>query len=276
MRPDADEGAEESEAQADRCAFDPHDGKDDGDPADASFSAEDETAEAFPVEQIAIGISPEDGMPVPVDVPMEDAFAVPFTYDTQLCVEDARVYVEIFKNEFEQFGWRVHWDKDDERPMPQWRKGGVSVFLLDLDLQDQYSVDSGKENERRSFDPDDVQERWGLKVAKAAEGWVPVRPVRPVCRFYKRQVLNSKFNVAPGEFGSQEIFRLCTARRSNGGAFMSLKDSGIFVCDLRDPPDPRSSAEQDDKDLVKLRTRPDQLMVPAFGIFGDAYRKGQD
>jgi hypothetical protein len=73
--------------------------------------------------------------------------------------------------------------------------------------------------------------------------------------------------------GHQLVFRVCAARRSNGGAFMSLRDEGIYQCDFRNPPDERSTRLQDSKDLAKVRQRPDLLLVPMFNMPGDAVQK---
>lgn len=251
LRPDELVGADESQCGPERAEQTPQEQDDESTPHDCEFSPEDEFHDAFPVEPIQMGMHKDDGMPVPIDGNMADAFAVPFTYETQLCVEDARKYVELFT---------------DELPEIPLRRGYPVVN------RERYSAD-GTEKPRREYMVDDVEVRFGVPCILAESKLVFVRPIRPKCKHFKRQVFNSRLGMPEGEFGHQEVFRVCTARRSNGGAHMSLRDQGIYQCDFRDPPCPKTTKAQDEKDLVKLRTRPDKEMVPAFGVGGDSYRK---
>jgi len=247
LRPDEEVGPEESECGPNRAEQTPQEQDHEATPHDSEFSAEDEFHDSFPVEPIQMGMHPDDGMPVPVDGNLQDSFAVPFTYETQLCVEDAREYVELhleeIKNYTSEFGNKTRYH------------------------------DNGQDRERRVFPPKDVMRLFGYYAVSDGTSLIAVRPKRPKCKYLKRQVLNSRLGIPEGEFGHQEVFRLCTARRSNGGAFMSLRDQGIYQCDLRDPPCPETTKKQDERDLIKLRTRPDKEMVPAFGVGGDGYRK---
>lgn len=249
LRPDEEVGPEESECGPNRAEQTPQEQDDEATPHDCEFSAEDEFHDSFPVEPIQMGMHPDDGMPVPVDGNLQDSFAVPFTYETQLCVEDAREYVELYLEE-------------------------IANNASEFDNHGRYSL-VGVERKRRhfSFAELSMPPRFGYHVVSDGARWLAVRPKRPKCKHLKRQVLNSRLGIPEGEFGHQEVFRLCTARRSNGGAFMSLRDQGIYQCDLRDPPCPETTQKQDERDLIKLRTRPDKEMVPAFGVGGDGYRK---
>jgi hypothetical protein len=256
LRPDEEVGPEESECGPERAQQTMDEQDDESDPHDSDFSAEDEFHDAFPVEPVRMGMDPNDGMPVPLDGNLDESLAVPFSYETQLCVEDAREYVELFSEEIAvSYSFDLH-----EK---------CSYEILN---NSRFHTD-GRETPRRTFKPEEVERRFGHPVVLVGGGLIVVRPVRPKCKFLKRQVLNSRLGIPFGQFGHQEVFRLCTARRSNGGAYMTLRDQGIYQCDFRDPPCPKSTQEQDQKDLIKLRTRPDKDMVPAFGIGGDGYRK---
>jgi hypothetical protein len=82
--------------------------------------------------------------------------------------------------------------------------------------------------------------------------WVPVRPKRERCKYYKRQILLND-DKKDGEFGRQHICRNCTMRRSIGGAFLSLRDEAVVACDYRDPPDEESvRVHLDEKDKARL------------------------
>ena len=234
----------------------------DGPAHDAVFETADELHEQFPIEDIATFIDPADGLPsmqTPGQSP-DETQAVPFTYETVVCVEDDREYVEVFYDE--------HIIK---RPPP----------ALELSGRGKYD-EFGVPYERLSFSPDEVEERWGYKVVQqgsSAHGdpnFLPVRMRRERCEFYKRQVFSNDDQPNPDEFGHQIVFRNCTARRSNGGAYLSLRDEGIYACDHRSPRDEASIGEQDRKDSLKLRTEPHKIRLPLFGTIGDAVHVDED
>lgn len=234
----------------------------DGPAHDAVFETADELHEQFPIEDIATFIDPADGLPsmqTPGQSP-DETQAVPFTYETVVCVEDDREYVEVFREE--------HINK---RPPP----------VHNLSGRDRYD-EFGVPYERLSFSPDEVEERWGEKVVQqgsSADGdpiFLPVRMRRERCEFYKRQVFSNDDQPNPDEFGHQIVFRNCTARRSNGGAYLSLRDEGIYACDHRSPRDEASISEQDRKDSIKLRTQPHKIRLPLFGMIGDAVHLDED
>ena len=93
-----------------------------------------------------------------------------------------------------------------------------------------------------------------------------MRPLRERCKHYRRQVISNDDKPDPNEFGHQIIFRNCAARRSNGGAFMSLMGQGIYHCDYREPRDEISSAELDRQDRERLESRAHEERVPMFNI----------
>ena len=69
------------------------------------------------------------------------------------------------------------------------------------------------------------------------------------CRYYKRQRVHN-----PRAPDKPILNRLCThdAVRGMNGACMVLDDAGIFECELRDPPDPRSKMVLDLIDHHKM------------------------
>lgn len=246
LRPDEDEGPGESDASPRRTEF--KQGERMGGPDDAQFEMMDQVHEAFPIEEIPVVMGP-DGLPDIVTPDPSQAEAVPFTYDTQLCIEDDRIFVELF---------------GDETP-----PGAPSAVLAKLRTRGPYERD-GALRERKRFQPEQVEVRWGMRLVPAGNGFVPVRPVRETCKHYRRQVFSNDSQPDPDQPGHQIVFRVCTARRSNGGAFMSLSNEGVYACDFRDPPDLASKAAQDAKDRRKLIDRPDKTRLPLFGGVGDA------
>ena len=78
--------------------------------------------------------------------------------------------------------------------------------------------------------------------------WVEVFPVRPPCRHYVRQEGSFNLNAA-----RKAYYRLCSARRTTEGTFMTVRDTGIWACDMRDPFDAASVKALDDFDEKKVK-----------------------
>lgn len=210
----------------------------------------EEIHETFAPKTTAMVIDPSDGMPVPADEgdPNSLAVAHPFTYDNQICIEDDRAYVELFAEELvNRDGWR--------RGKPHARPVDVhETRRLNLDVRSMYD-DEGRIQARRQFLRDNVEERFGHMFVIAAEAdlWLPVRPIRERCRYYKRQNMANDDAPTPGDFGHHIVFRNCTMRRSVGGAFMTLRDEAVYACDYRSPPEPASVHKYlDERDRQKL------------------------
>lgn len=226
------------------------------------FTREDEIHDVFVPEPLFTPLAP-DGLPNMAADHYAQGAPPPLTYDTVVCVEDDRQYVEVWYEEAsdslevaEVLGHSIPAgvDKLVAKARPRWDQDGV-------------------ERERRVFDPGVVVRRWGLWVAPdpddaTTESLVLVRPVRPVCRFYKRQVW-AESGTAPGEPGHLDIHRNCTARRSVGGAFLGLADQAVYCCEYRQPPDERSAQMIADRDQRVLDGRLHLRLVPAFGTDGE-------
>lgn len=89
---------------------------------------------------------------------------------------------------------------------------------------------------------------------------VDVEPIRPPCRHYVRQL---------GQAGDNPelkmIYRLCSARRTTEGAFMSVRDTGIWACSMREPRDLES--EKRHLDLFDERKIREGAQRTASSIF---------
>jgi hypothetical protein len=68
--------------------------------------------------------------------------------------------------------------------------------------------------------------------------YVEVEPIRPACSHYRRQKVDME-----DDPDFKVILRLCTARRGEGGEYLSVRDTQVFACELRSPVD-CSSVEQ--------------------------------
>lgn len=270
MRPDEEEGPEDSEASPPRCEHRP--GERETGVEDSEFTMSDQLDEQFPVEEIPIGMDPQDGMPRPMDqTSAEDTRAIPFTYETVLCIEDDREYVELFDDELLGREWKSAGGtrkETDAGTIGVCHPPGLSI-KIDVVVSSQFNED-GTERARAKYKPEEVEHLWGVNLIKTAFGYRPVRPIRERCKHYRRQVFSNDAIPDMKAVGHQIIFRVCAARRSNGGSHMSLRDEGIYACDFRDPIDVPTSRLQDAKDKKKLVERPDLVHYPLFNMPGDA------
>lgn len=74
-----------------------------------------------------------------------------------------------------------------------------------------------------------------------------VEPVRPQCRHYARQATDFQ-----DESDHMFMARVCTARRDDGGEFLSLRDTQMFACELRSPFDATSAQRLESFDAAKI------------------------
>lgn len=238
------------------------------------YPAAAEIDEPFPVEALRTVLAP-DGLP---DHSLEDPTqgeAAPFTYEGVICVADDREYVELFLEEVatrHRATFAIHAHGDGEIYDVDYLCHGAPIELKHrFRLRMRYDA-AGVERERTRFGRDEVVERWGAWTAarfdkrELVKFLVFVRPVREVCRYYKRQLFP-----IDGEPTMKVIFRNCThpARRSIGGAALSLRDEAVFACDYRDPLDAIANASLDASDRKKLDTEPHRTRLPLFGTVGD-------
>ncbi len=222
------------------------------------FGPSDDIDDSFVVTPDPMVISSVDHLPIAVDAPL--ALAPAFTIDNVVCIEDRRQYVEVF----------------DEETGPHPEVSGS--FLKTFVSRSSYAFD-GIERERMVFEPSRVQKRFGLEFVdlgdqannsdfrrnSTSEKMLMVRPIRKQCEHYARQVFATEEQPDPNEFGHYTMHRLCMARRSIGGAFMSLSNEAIYGCSLRSPRDRASEKKHlDDPDQKRIMDRAHETLVPAF------------
>lgn len=274
-RPQETVGPQDCEGSLIRMENKPGEGA--GGVEDSEWPATEELHESFPIEDIPVIMGP-DGLPLVVTLDPEHAESIPFVHETTLCIEDNREYVELWDDEVAERGWQQsdvlsrlrHWYWDKSSWLPKKADKDFAPTMV----RGRFNAYGG-ERKRLTFKPKEISEKFGVCFAqvdwpeKRSIRLVPVRPRRERCKYYARQVFSNDSIPDPTEFGHQLVFRVCTKRRSNGGAFMSLRDEGIYVCDLRNPPDKSSQEYQDAKDNKKLQNRPHELRIPMFGIQGE-------
>lgn len=92
--------------------------------------------------------------------------------------------------------------------------------------------------------------------------WIEVEPLRPPCKYYVRQLQPYKYNPK-----HKKAYRLCSARRTTEGTFMDVSDTGMFACDIREPPHPQSDRLLDDFDRKKIAEGSQRRYLPMFQGF---------
>jgi len=231
-----------------------------GDASESQYDWREELHDAFAPEPMVMVPHPVDGLPVPAGEMSDLSLALPFSIDSVVCLEDNRKYVELFSEELVACGWV----RD-----PSWKNFPLLPSLSASSRASDFCVRSrwneeGCENERLQYDPNVVERRFGKLVAVCQRGFVPVRPIRERCAHYGRMVMGNQAKPDPSEFGHQIIFRNCSARRSVGGAYMTVSNEAVYACDYRKPADPSSSEKYlDGPDRKRLASEPE--LVPLFG-----------
>lgn len=103
----------------------------------------------------------------------------------------------------------------------------------------------------RKFSPEEVERVpsgvYLTKVGVLEGGQMSVQPIRPRCQHYVRQLGMFEHNPE-----GKVHLRLCSARRTTEGTFMTLRDSAMWACSMRNPRDLASEALMDNFDLEKV------------------------
>jgi hypothetical protein len=86
-----------------------------------------------------------------------------------------------------------------------------------------------------------------------------VEPIRPPCKHYVRQMVSFEFNA-----DHDSIKRLCSARRTTEGAFMTVKDTKVSACDMREPRHVDSEKLLDEFDEKKVKQGQDRTFSSIF------------
>lgn len=199
-----------------------------------------EIFEAFPNEPTAYGIDPADGLPsVRAAQASNHAYAPPLDPSTLICMADVSRFV--LRNAQREILAEFEPSAVTRRADGQW-------YVPLAHAADRMWVKHGW--------------RATLDLARLGVGDVAVEPIRPQCRHYARQMTD--FQDDPD---AKFVARLCTARRTDDGEFLSVRDAQIHACELRVPYHAESTVALDRFDAEKIalgrsRTRE----VPDFSV----------
>lgn len=139
---------------------------------------------------------------------------------------------------------------------PQSGKSDIPPLSVEtLVCMGDFSEFVSRNTERERFLPEDVErgEDGIWRVTRSDRKGILVEPIRPPCQHYVRQMTQ-----LPENPENRLILRLCSARRTTEGAFMSVSNMAMWACSMRSPRDLNSEQLLDDFDTKKVeegRTR---------------------
>ena len=172
-------------------------------------------------EPIVLG---EDGLPT-LDTPTAHPYAPPLHPKTMVCIGDTSSFVT-----------RDEW-------------GEVTVSFQPEEVSraadGRYYVPRVEYEKRLAGDKHPATVEY---IERVYRGRQEVFPVRPQCKFLARQMTD--FQDATGQ---QFVERLCLARRDSESFFLSLRDTQVHACEMREPRDPESEERLARFDAAKIK-----------------------
>lgn len=160
-----------------------------------------------------IGSDPSDGLPRPVSpVTMEQSRAPALSLDSFVCAEDASAYVLR-------------------------RCYGGDVVVTVNPGQVTVRPDGTTVVHKNNLSPEDWEKALRYAKEDALFGsermtYFYVEPLRPQCAHYKRVLTDLE-----GDGKAKSCERSCSAQRTESGEFASLRDTRVYACEFRSPPD---------------------------------------
>lgn len=209
-----------------------------------------------------------DGLPVTVD--KTQASDIPrLSTKTLVCMGDFSKFV--VRDQWGMVKFIVDASTVQRMPNGAWTVSGAALLELFRDslIEFRKSKDISTDGPYGSSD-EVVLERflhWSYGDNFPIEdGMVVVEPLRPPCRHYVRQRTSFALNAQ-----HQSQLRLCSARRTTEGTFMTVRDTGIWACDMREPFDLETVAELDAFDKMKIEQGKHVEHLPMFGNPGGIF-----
>jgi hypothetical protein len=111
----------------------------------------------------------------------------------------------------------------------------------------------------KSFLPGSVEKKNNGKYYTTGSESLEVEPIVPPCKYFKRQQVAFAHNARHTAFQ-----RVCTYRRSTGGAFMDLSDTLMAACDMREPRDLESEKALDECEDKKIEQGKEREFLSIF------------
>lgn len=178
------------------------------DEAEDEFHPFDEVFEDYNPSQTT-QVMAEDGLPTQ-SVEQADSNIPPLSPETLICMGDFSAFVKT-----DNVGRVVRTFSPEE--VAQYPNGIYYYEKPATELE-------AEEAEQKSRPPG--------KSSSISYRIVGLLPVRPPCKHYVRQLGQAGDNPE-----MKQTYRLCSARRTTEGAFMSVRDMGLWACTMREPRD---------------------------------------
>lgn len=197
--------------------------------------------DAYAAPPQAVGVDPRDGLPRPVAESSVDANEAPdLLPETFVCMRDVSKFV--LRGVFGDVVAEFEPDEVERSEYGKYRARRALVrerLKMEIERSRETSAQLYGMATQAQLDQLNDDQLMMQMLAVAAPhlcmnmNWFEVEPVRPQCKYYARQLMD--FDGRDQEH--KQVTRLCTARRTDNGEFLSLNDMRMHACELRDPCD---------------------------------------
>jgi len=204
-----------------------------GDPENPGFG---EHFHKHPLEPSSFGTDPIDGLPRPASVAtLSVTRSPPITKDVFICMGDFSVFVV----------------RDDQGAVKRAFEPSQVVRLP-----------NGKWClQRDAITPEERTDLLRGDLFASRSVVVYVEPIRPQCRNYRRTLIDM-----PANPEHQYLERVCMAARDENGQFVTINDTRVYACELREPRHLESESkldEIDEKATAKAREETSEFDIDA-------------
>ncbi len=169
--------------------------------------------------QSAPSFDPSDGLPrMTSAVTMTDSLAPTLDHETFVCMGDDRSFV--IRDGWGEVLLMVHPDR-----VRRYRDTYRYVWVVTLSNAEQ----------RAAGNPPPWAAAVGATDERAVDGhthYFRVEPFRRQCEHYRRVMTDFE-----GQGDLRQVERVCAAQRTEGGEYVSLRDTRVYACEHRSPPD---------------------------------------
>jgi len=243
------------------------------------FSPFEEVFDDFLAEPI-VRVIADDGMPAAISTGKYHNDIPPLSTKTLICMGDFSKFAlrAIFGDAMAEFSP----EEVQRSPEGRWRvPRAVARERLALELKRTREAikkhpTSSQQAQLADLDDDELM---NVVLMQSAQGrnmtyavsreWIEVEPIRPPCRHYVRQITQFDYNPE-----ADVTLRLCAARRTTEGAFMSVRDRKMTACDMREPRHMESETVLDDFDNRKIREGASRTYHSMFEGYGSGKPDG--